>query len=73
MCGRFSIAHTGNRVPNAPLTWLYLPTDKKIKYVYDALNRLKEKGIVTEKDEYYSDCIRMKRAGIRNTRYTTGS
>ena len=65
MCGRFSIAHTGNRVPNAPLTWLYLPTDKKIKYVYDALNRLKEKGIVTEKDEYYSELYTYEDGGYQ--------
>ena len=46
---------TGNRIPNAPLTKLYLPTDKKIKYEYDSLNRLKEKGIVTDTAEYYSE------------------
>ena len=55
----------GNRVPNAPLTWLYLPTDKKIKYVYDALNRLKEKGIVTEKDEYYSELYTYEDGGYQ--------
>ena len=55
----------GNRVPNAPLTWLYLPTDKKIKYVYDALNRLKEKGIVTEKDEYYSELYTYEAGGYQ--------
>ena len=46
---------TGNRIPNAPLTKLYLPTGKKIKYEYDSLNRLKEKGIVTDTAEYYSE------------------
>ena len=56
---------SGNRVPNAPLTWLYLPTDKKIKYVYDALNRLKEKGIVTEKDEYYSELYTYEDGGYQ--------
>ena len=64
LCSRFSCL-LGNRVPNAPLTWLYLPTDKKIKYVYDALNRLKEKGIVTEKDEYYSELYTYEDGGYQ--------
>ena len=54
MSSRFSI-DIGNRIPNAPLTKLYLPTGKKIKYEYDSLNRLKEKGIVTDTAEYYSE------------------
>ena len=55
MCSRFPFCSSGNRIPNAPLTKLYLPTDKKIKYEYDSLNRLKEKGIVTDTSEYYSE------------------
>ena len=36
-----------------------------MKYVYDALNRLKEKGIVTEKDEYYSELYTYEEGGYQ--------
>ena len=36
-----------------------------MKYVYDALNRLKEKGIVTEKDEYYSELYTYEDGGYQ--------
>jgi len=56
---------SGNRVPNAPLTKIYLPTGKKVKYVYDALNRLGEKGIVTDEDEYFSELYSYEEGGYR--------
>ena len=56
---------SGNRVPNAPLTKIYLPTGKKVKYVYDALNRLGEKGIVTDEEEYFSELYSYEEGGYR--------
>ena len=52
-------------MPNAPLTKIYLPTGKKVKYVYDALNRLGEKGIVTDEDEYFSELYSYEEGGYR--------
>ena len=48
---------------NAPLTKIYLPTGKKVKYVYDKLNRITERGIVTDTDEYYSEKYHYERGG----------
>ena len=60
----------GNRIPNAPLTKLYLPTGKKIKYEYDSLNRLKEKGIVTDTAEYYSELYTYEEGGYHEESVT---
>ena len=36
-----------------------------MKYVYDALNRLGEKGIVTDEDEYFSELYSYEEGGYR--------
>lgn len=54
---------SGNHVPNAKVTRVYLPTGKKVKYVYDKLNRITERGIVTDTDEYYSEKYHYERGG----------
>ena len=70
MCSRFPFCSSGNRIPNAPLTKLYLPTGKKIKYEYDSLNRLKEKGIVTDTSEYYSELYTYEEGGYHEESVT---
>ena len=55
---------SGNRVPNAQLTKLYLPTGRKIKYVYDSLNRLTEKGHVSETDEFFAELYSYEKGGF---------
>ena len=49
---------------------MYLPTDKKIKYEYDSLNRLKEKGIVTDTSEYYSELYTYEEGGYHEESVT---
>ena len=49
---------------------MYLPTGKKIKYEYDSLNRLKEKGIVTDTSEYYSELYTYEEGGYHEESVT---